>query len=262
MKIRTTAILNLKGGVAKTTTTVNMAAILARDYRARVLVIDADSQCNTSEFFGAGSDKYGNLAQILRQSHDGVEPVAAAGACIQATSYDGVHVIAGDESLMDLDLSKVELGKVSVNILRELVEELADDYDYILIDCPPAFNAASAAALVAADDVVIPIKLDAFALRGMSNLMRQVKNMRKINPRLKLAGCLPTMWYNDSQIKDAEAQLQTAGLPIFHHIRRSDKVDRMTFQQDPLLISSPNSAAGVDYRKFIAEYVGGVHDEL
>ena len=260
--MRTTAILNLKGGVAKTVTTVNMAAILARDYKARVLLIDADCQCNCTEFFGVGSDKYGNLAQILRQSHDGVEPVAAAGACIQATSYDGVHVIAGDESLMDLDLSKVELGKVSVNILRELVEELADDYDYILIDCPPAFNAASAAALVAADDVVIPIKLDAFALRGMSNLMRQVKNMRKINPRLKLAGCLPTMWYNDPQIKDAEAQLQTAGLPIFHHIRRSDKVDRMTFQQDPLLISSPNSAAGVDYRKFVAEYVGGVHDEL
>ena len=64
------------------------------------------------------------------------------------------------------------------------------------------------------------------------------------------------------QIRDAEKQLRDAGLPIFHHIRRSDKVDKMTFQQDPLLISSPNSAAGVDYKKFVAEYVGGMNNGI
>lgn len=256
MAIRTTAILNLKGGVAKTTTAVNMAAILAKEHKARVLLIDADSQCNTTEFFGAVPSK-GNVAQILRLPEDHYDPVSFCGSCIQATEYKGVNIIPGDDSLMDLDLSKVELGKVNVNILRQLVEGVSGMYDYILIDCPPAFNAASAAALVAADDVVIPIKLDAFSLRGMGNLMRQIKNMRRINPRLRLAGCLPTMWYKDPQIQAAEDQLRSAGLPVFPHIRRSDKVDRMTWQQDPLLVSSPNSAAGVDYRKFVTEYVGG-----
>jgi chromosome partitioning protein len=91
----------------------------------------------------------------------------------------------------------------------------------------------------------------------MANLMRQIKNMRRINPRLKLAGCLPTLWYNDPLIVDAEAQLMKSGLPVFHHIRRSDKVDTMTFEQDPLPICSPNSAAGVDYRRFVKEYLGG-----
>lgn len=261
MAIRTTAILNLKGGVAKTTTAVNMAAILAKEHKARVLLIDADSQCNTTEFFGAAPSK-GNVAQILRLPEDHYDPVSFCGSCIQSTEYNGVNIIPGDESLMDLDLSKVELGKVCVNILRQLVEGVIGMYDYILIDCPPAFNAASAAALVAADDVVIPIKLDAFSLRGMGNLMRQIKNMRRINPRLRLAGCLPTMWYKDPQIQAAEEQLRSAGLPVFPHIRRSDKVDRMTWQQDPLLVSSPNSAAGVDYRKFVAEYVGGAKNEL
>lgn len=256
MKIRTTAILNLKGGVAKTTTTVNMAAILARDYKAHVLVTDADSQCNTTEFFGANPE-CGNLASILRIPEDHYYPVHFCGSCVQTTEYANVDIIPGDESLMDLDLSKVELGKVNVNVLRQFVEGVSGLYDYILIDCPPAFNAASAAALVAADDVIIPIKLDAFSLRGMGNLMRQIKNMRRINPRLRLAGCLPTMWYNDPQVRDAEATLRAAGLPIFHHIRRSDKVDRMTWQQKPLLIASPNSAAGVDYRKFVAEYIKG-----
>lgn len=261
MAIRTTAILNLKGGVAKTTTAINLAAILARDHGKRVLITDADSQCNTTEFYGADS-KAGNLAHVLRSAGSNEDPVAYAVSCIQATKYANVNILPGDDSLMDLDLSKVEQGTVCSNVLRYLVEEVKDRYDYHLIDCPPAFNAASAAALIAADDVIIPIKLDAFSLRGMANLMRQIRNMKRINPRLRLAGCLPTMWYKDPQIQNAEAQLRMAGLPIFHHIRRSDKVDDMTFQQEPLLISSPNSAAGVDYRRFVKEYVGGIENGI
>lgn len=256
MSIRTTAIVNLKGGVAKTTTTVNLAAILARDHNARVLVIDADSQCNTTEFYGAGNDG-ATLAHILRDAPCYESPEASAVLAIQATKQRNVDLIPADDTLMDLDLTSVYQGTVSANVLRYLVEAVGELYDYVLIDCPPAFNAASAAALVAADDVLIPIKLDAFSLRGMANLMRQIKNMRKINPRLKLAGILPTMWYNSPKIVDAENQLQNAGLHLYPHIRRSDKVDDMTFEQEPLLVCSPNSAAGVDYRKFAREYAGG-----
>ena len=261
MAIRTTAILNLKGGVAKTTTAINMASILAKNYSARVLLIDGDSQCNTTEFFCVDSTGC-NLATVLRGAQHYEDPGQYAASAIQSTAFENIHLLPGDEVLMDMDLSKVEQGTVNSNVLRYLVEEVRELYDYILIDCPPAFNAASAAALIAADDVIIPIKLDAFSLRGMGNLMRQIKNMRRINPRLKLAGLLPTMWYKDPQIQDAEEQLKRAGLHVFHHIRRSDKVDRMTFQQEALLISSPNSAAGVDYRKFVAQYVGGTKHGL
>ncbi len=261
MKLRTTAIVNLKGGVAKTTTVINMAAILAKEHGKKVLIIDADSQCNTTEFFGVDPANM-NLATVLRGAHLYVEPDQYAQSCIQGTDYVNVAILPGDETLMDLDLSKVEQGTVNSNVLRYLVESVKDRFDHILIDCPPAFNAASAAALIAADDVIIPIKLDAFSLRGMGNLMRQIKNMRRINPRLVLAGVLPTMWYKDEKITDAESQLKQAGLRVFHHIRRSDKVDRMTFQQEPLLVSSPNSAAGVDYRKFVKEYVGGSENGL
>ena len=256
MAIRTTAIVNLKGGVAKTTTVINMAAILAKEHGSRVLVIDADSQCNTTEFFG-GDPGPGNLSWILRNADYFEKPEAVASRIIQPTDFENISLLAGSETLMDLDLSKVEQGTVNCNVLRYLAEEVRDKYDHILIDCPPAFNAASAAALVAADDVVIPIKLDAFSLRGMANLMRQIKNMRRINPRLRVAGVLPTMWYRDELIQDAEEQLRSAGLHIFHHIRRSDKVDYMTFYRTPLQVCSPNSGAGVDYRKFVAEYMGG-----
>lgn len=256
MAIRTTAIVNLKGGVAKTTTVINMAAILAKDHKKRVLIVDADSQCNTTEFFGVEAPKM-NLATVLRGAQYYVEPDSYARSCIQGTEYVNVEILPADETLMDLDLSKVEQGTVNSNVLRYLVEAVKDRYDHILIDCPPAFNAASAAALIAADDVIIPIKLDAFSLRGMGNLMRQIWNMRRINPRLTLAGVLPTMWYKDEKIEQAETQLRESGLRVFHHIRRSDKVDHMTFQQEPLLISSPKSGAGIDYRKFVNEFVGG-----
>ena len=256
MSIRTTAIVNLKGGVAKTTTVINMAAILAKDYRKRVLIVDADSQCNTTEFFGIESTEM-NLATMLRGSTNGTPARLYAQCCIHSTNYDGVEILAGDDSLMDLDLSKVEQGAVNSRVLLDLVEVVKDRYDHILIDCPPAFNAASTAALIAADDVIIPIKLDAFSLRGMGNLMRQIKNMKTINPRLLIAGVLPTMWYKAEVIRESETQLQKAGLRVFPHIRRSDKVDDMTFQQEPLLVSSPKSAAGVDYRNFVKEFVGG-----
>lgn len=258
---RVTAILNLKGGVAKTTTAINLAAILAKDHAAKVLIVDGDSQCNTTEFFD-GDPTGGNLATVLRNAERFDDPGGYAAAFIQRTAYENIYILPGDETLMDMDLSKVEQGTINSNVLRFLVEEVKDRYTHILIDCPPAFNAASAAALVAADDVIIPIKLDAFSLRGMGNLMRQIKNMRKINPRLRLAGLLPTMWYPDDQIREAEQQLRAAGLTVFHHIRHSKKVDGMTFQQEPLLISSPRSAAGVDYRKFVAEYVGGGSDGI
>lgn len=256
MAIRTTAIVNLKGGVAKSTTVINMAAILAKKHRKKILIIDADAQCNTTEFFGANPIA-ANLANVLRDSRLYKDPGAFAASCIRCTKFDGIDILAADDSLMDLDLTKVEQQTVSANVLRYLVEEVRDMYDYAFIDCPPAFNAASAAALIAADDVIIPIKLDAFSLRGMVNLTRQIMNMRRINPRLKIAGILPTMWYNDPEIADAEKQLRDAGLHVFPHIRRSDKVDKMTFRQEPLLISSPRSSAGIDYRKFVREYMGG-----
>lgn len=253
--MRTTVILNMKGGVAKTTTVVNMAAILARRYGKRILVTDADSQCNTTEFFGVDPTD-STLADVLRAESDGIKIGIQS---IQRTSFPGVDILPADPSLMDLDLTKVETNGARPTVFRELTRYLQKEeaYDCCLVDCPPAFNAASAAALIAADDVIIPIKLDAFSLRGMTCLLRQIANMRKINPDLHLAGLLPTMWYKSRKVQQAEDTLRDSKLPVFPHIRRSDKVDDMTFSQQPLIISSPRSAAAVDYNRFVEKYVNG-----
>ena len=253
--MRTIAIINLKGGVGKTVTSINMADILAVDHQQRVLLVDADSQCNTTEFFGGDPDQ-GSLADILRDS-DG----AYGKSKIQHTRHsDHLDLLPASEELMDLDLSKVEARTVRSSALMELRVALEIDsrYDYCVIDCPPAFSAASAAALLMADEVIIPIKLDAFSLRGMANLVRQVSNMRRINANLRVAGCLATMWYSSPTTEDALATLRASGLPVFGvRIRRTDKVDGMTYAQEPLSLYSPRSAAGVDYRRFVREYLEG-----
>lgn len=249
--MRTVAFLNLKGGVGKTVTAINVAYILAAEHRQRVLLIDADSQCNTSAFLGADPEE-GSLAEVLT-APDGAYGVS----CIQPTDYAYLDLLAASDVLMDLDLSQIKNDHVRPAALAEMAAHLvATDraYDWIFYDCPPAFNAASTAALVASDEVVIPTKLDAFSLQGMANLLRQVANMRKINPKLRVAGCLPTMYYRDEVIDQALETLRASVLPVFDSkIRRSKKMDGMTFAQKPISIFSPRSSAGVDYRRFVRE---------
>ena len=131
-----------------------------------------------------------------------------------------------------------------------------ESFDFCIVDCPPAFNAASSAALIAADAVLIPVKLDAFALEGMANLMRQIANMRRLNPKLQLLGVLPVMWYRSDTIQLAESALRSAGLKVLPRIRRSDRVDDMTYHQQPLIVCSPRSAPCRDYRALASWIVG------
>lgn len=256
--MKTIAICNLKGGVAKTTTTVNVAAILAKEHHKRVLVIDADSQANTTHFFHVTAEA--TLADLLRippveRTHFSVQVQAAL--MIQQTAIPFLQVLPADNTLMDLDLSKVESDAVFTGCIKMLTQNLASSYDYCLIDCPPAFNAASTAALIAADEVLIPVKLDAFALEGMANLMQQIYNMRTINRKLVVRGLLPVMWYRNDTIIEAEQTLRKSTLPVFHHIRSTPKVDLMTWAQEPLIISSPRSGACRDYRRLVGDLLEG-----
>jgi len=248
--MKTIAIVNRKGGVAKTTTCVNLAADLARDHGERVLVVDADSQANATTFLGGDKTRPG-MEALLQGA-----PIVP----LQLTNAgDGIRLISASDSLMALDLTKAGEGKLKLSCLRDLrqyLETMHEPFGYCLIDCPPAFNAASSAALIAADSVLIPIKLDAFALEGMANLMQQIANMRRINPRLQVLGLLPVMWYKSPEISKAEMALRESGLPILPRIRRSNRVDDMTFHQAPLIVCSPHSGACQDYRR-LADFLEG-----
>lgn len=184
---RTVAIANQKGGVGKTTTSVNLAASFAAT-RRRVLLVDIDPQGNAT--MGSGLDK----RELRRSTFDVLmndTPVADVAVTLPALGYDLVPA-NGDLTGAEVGLLE-ELGRELK--LRSALSGSGNAYDYILIDCPPALNMLTVNALVAADSVIIPTQCEYYALEGLSALIETIDKIRKIlNPRLRIEGFLRTMY--------------------------------------------------------------------
>lgn len=250
--MKTICIMNLKGGVGKTVTAINLAAVLAAQHAKRVLLIDADHQGNTSTFFRA--DQEGTtLREVLLGE---AEPCWTES--IQHTAYENLDILPSSMALAELDAAPKPEYAQCLWRLREFLLTIAEDdaYDFAIIDMPPAFSLSARAALVAADEVIVPIKLDAFSIDGMAELLRQIASMRKVNPGLTLGGLLITMWENVDVVTKPEAILRSGAVPVFSTvIRRKYIVDESTHECQPLYQYSPRSGPSIDYRRFAEEYL-------
>lgn len=248
--MKTIAIVNLKGGVGKTVTAVNLSAILAAEYGRRVLLVDCDPQANATQSL-LPPGEYNTLERLLV----GEEPDYRA--LVYESAIRGLSVLPAGDALRNLDADLLEGRRPRLAALRELRDVLTEDdaCDVMVLDCPPALSPACAAAIAASTHVVIPIKLDAYSVRGMAELTAQIGRLRRIYPDVHIAGVLPTVWYRCDAVEQGEALLrQHAPCRVFAaHIRRSPKVDESTWTGEPVVSWSPRSAAAQDYRAFAAE---------
>lgn len=209
--MKTIAIMNYKGGVGKTVTTINFAAELAAAGK-RVIVMDADGQCNLSDIFRADTLHGGTTYEVL---------TGETGCCwdelVQDTPVEGVKIVPASAELPKADIAALTGERLAKNGIRDFCLAVAEDEgaDYILIDCQTAYNAATVAALGAADEIIIPVELEGFSLHGAGEIRSQVANMRTVNPRLRIAGALITKRRGTRIQEAAEQALRVSGIPAF-----------------------------------------------
>jgi len=199
---RIIAIANQKGGVGKTTTAVNLAAALARTPR-RVLLVDLDSQGNAT--MGSGVDKRElalSMTEVLLREADARSAIVVA--------PEGFDLLPGNSDLTAAELQLMD-ASAREQRLKAALDPLRGDYDFILVDCPPALSVLTLNALTAADSVLVPMQCEYYALEGLSALLTTIDALKsRLNPKLELEGVLRTMFDVRNNLANAVSAELTA----------------------------------------------------
>lgn len=249
---RIIAIANQKGGVAKTTTTINLAAGLA-ELGANVLVVDLDPQGNASTGFGI------ELANRSLTTYDLMVDDAPLEQVLHKTGIEGISICPANSDLSSADMEMIANEKRSF-LLHDALRQpgMAElGFDFVLIDCPPSLNLLTVNALVACHSVLIPLQSEFFALEGLSQLMLTVREIRQTaNSELRIEGVLLTMYdkrNNLSQLVEADARENLGELVFKTIIPRNVRVSEAPSYALPVLAYDSASKGSEAYRALSSE---------
>lgn len=181
------AIANQKGGVGKTTTTINLAAALAEKNK-KVLVIDMDPQGNTSSGLGIDKDEMDTTVYQLMIGDNTFDE------CVQKDVFENLDVLAANVNLAGIEIETMDMDDRNY-ILNNIVSKIEDRYDFIIIDCPPSLNTLTINSMTTADSVLVPIQCEYYALEGLSQLIYTINLVKeRLNSRLTINGVVFTMY--------------------------------------------------------------------
>lgn len=249
------AIANQKGGVAKTTTAVNLATIL-ESKGLKTLLIDADQQTNATDIFRGKVEGEATIYDCWLETG---EDRLNINDCIQHTMIG--DLVAGD-SLLNKAEEKLQGNAEWAYSFADMLEQL-DGYDCVVVDCPPAISMVTKAVLGAATDVIIPATADRHAIQGLSQIWEVIQQLKKrINPSLKVAGILLVKFntrtnLNKDTYLDLKEDIDNMETVIFKsYIRETTKVREATANQETLITYASGCTAFDDYNDFVDELLG------
>lgn len=244
------SVLNIKGGVAKTTSAINVAAILAEEGN-KVLVVDVDAQSNLTMAFKSYDIDDLSVSDVLLSKSVEVNEV------IKETEHENIDILPSNISLAFAEKKiLVDVTRSQQNRLKRILDKLEDKYDYCIIDCPPSLNMITINALVASDEVIVPIKIDKFALDGLEYLLESIDEIKEeFNPSLQFKGCFVTMDTSTTVNKEIKKALKEIlkDKMFDTSIRQNVTVTEASFEQIPVVNYKKNSNASKDYRALVKE---------
>ena len=245
------ALANQKGGVGKTTTSMNLAASLAT-LEKRVLLIDADPQANASS--GLGID----VKEVETSIYDCLINEVDAREAIYESDIPNLDIIPSNIDLVGAEIEMLNM-KNREQVMRRLLRPLLPDYDYILIDCSPSLGLITVNALTSADSVIIPVQCEYFALEGISKLLNTIRIIKqKLNPPLEIEGFLLTMYDSRlrlaNQIKD-EVQRHFQELVFQTVINRNVKLSEAPSHGLPVILYDADSAGARNHLALAKEII-------
>lgn len=248
--MKTISLINNKGGVGKTTTSINLSHILSQHFSKKVLLVDLDPQGNASKFLEV--EYHVTIADIL------TERMSIRNA-ICHTQYENLDIITANVELRTaFELISKDDSIIEKNIiLRNALSQVQNDYDFCIIDNAPALTIGTDNALVASDEVIVPLHIDVYSFWGLSQLTDIMQKARDTNPALLFKGCLVTQYIKDETSEEYREGLRNQeNYPVFNtHIRETKKMRESTFYKEPITEYSRRSAAAVDYMKLAEEYL-------
>lgn len=250
---KTIAIANQKGGVGKTTTSINLSASLAAKGK-KVLVIDTDPQGNTTSGFGVEKNDLDNTVYELMLSECSIKE------CILKDVIDGVSIIPSNVNLAAAEIELIGVDRKEYILKRE-VEWIKDSFDYIIIDCPPSLSMLTINAMTTADTVLVPIQCEYYALEGLSQLIHTINLVKeRLNPDLDIEGVVFTMYDSRTNlsIQVVENVKSNLSQKVFQTlIPRNIRLAEAPSYGMPINAYDPKSAGAEAYMQLAEEVING-----